>query len=148
MASALAPHVRELRVVSPLAPKHGPRSPLNHLGSLRRLRALRLCHVAFPALEQALLPAALTALHVTVNWENARKGWLDFARHLTGLQVGSPAGPRCTGGVRAVGLWVWRVTVPTRHRHTASVGARPNQSLVSCTPGCLPPLLPQRQWDV
>ena len=87
MARSLALHVRELRVLSP---QHlsSPKSPLPHLATCRHLRSLTLCHVAAPALDDALHSLeALTTLNVTVYWEMAQTGWLDFVAHLTKLQV-------------------------------------------------------------
>ena len=113
MAATLAPHVRALNVLAPQAAGAGPASPLPHLASCRRLRSLTLCHATPAALEEGLASlTALQSLHVTVHWEAAGLRWLDFAAHLTGLQVGgasqqsqphpvwklSPGGLGFTGG--------------------------------------------------
>lgn len=89
MSLALAPHVRDLHVLSPQPAPPGPASPLPRLAACPRLRSLTLCHVAPAALEIALEPLTLlTALNVTVHWDMAQRGWLDFAASLTCLQVG------------------------------------------------------------
>lgn len=97
MARSLAPHLHRLRLVGPQgAAGRGLRSSLPHLAACRCLRSLTICHATPAALDDGLAPLdALTALHVTVHWEAAGSGWLDFVAHLTSLQVRVNPGAVC-----------------------------------------------------